>query len=82
MERVDQFMTAHIEWLEKNYSDGIFLASGRKVPRTGGVIFASGVERTELDRRLAEDPFNSQGIAEYSVIEFEPSKLAEGVSLG
>ncbi|WP_394939662.1 YciI family protein [Psychromicrobium sp. YIM B11713] len=82
LEQVDRFIPAHLEWLEQNYTDGVFLASGRKVPRTGGVILASGLNRAELDARLAEDPFSVQGIAEYAVIEFEPNKVREGVSLG
>lgn len=82
LEHVDQAIPAHLEWLEQNYADGVFLASGRKTPRTGGVILASGLDRADLESRLATDPFNLQGIAEYSVIEFEPSKLRDGVRLG
>lgn len=46
-EDADLFMEPHIEWVAEGYSRGWFLASGRKVPRTGGVIFAKG-ERADL----------------------------------
>ncbi|AJT43033.1 YciI family protein [Psychromicrobium lacuslunae] len=81
LERVDRAIPAHTAWLEENFADGVFLASGRKIPRTGGIILAAGVDRKELDRRLAADPFQTAGIAEYSVTEFEPSKFKTGLSL-
>jgi uncharacterized protein YciI len=40
VEEVDALMAGHIEWLKKGYDDGLFIASGRRVPRTGGVILA------------------------------------------
>lgn len=55
--RVDEALPDHLAWLDRQYADGVFLASGRRVPRTGGVILAGGVDRAELDRRLATDPF-------------------------
>ena len=40
------------------------------VPRTGGVILAGWVDRAELDRRLATDPFAERGVAGYEVTGF------------
>ena len=40
VEEVDALMHDHVEWLKKGYADGLFIASGRRVPRTGGVILA------------------------------------------
>lgn len=37
---VDALMDPHMVWLKKHYESGLFVASGRQVPRTGGVIFA------------------------------------------
>lgn len=64
----------HAAWLERNYADRVFLASGRRVPRTGGVILAADVPLEDLHRRLAEDPFSERGLASYSVTTFVPSK--------
>lgn len=73
LESVDRLIPAHIEWLERQYSAGVFLASGRRVPRTGGIILANGVTREELEDVLQEDPFNKAMVAEYEIIEFIPS---------
>ena len=67
---IDHHLPAHRDWLQRYYDAGIFLASGRKVPQTGGVIIARQVTRDRLDEILAEDPFATNGLAEYEVIEF------------
>ncbi|POZ61188.1 YciI family protein [Chromobacterium alticapitis] len=75
---VDALLPAHVEWLKHAYADGLFLASGRKVPREGGVILARG-ERAALEARLAQDPFAKGGLARYDIIEFVPSMAATGL---
>ncbi len=45
LEEVDDAIPAHVEWLKKGYADGLFLASGRRLPRTGGVILAKCASR-------------------------------------
>lgn len=75
---VDAHIEAHVEFLKKYYSLGKFVVSGRKVPRTGGVILASCSDREELKRILEEDPFFRAKVAEYDVIEFVPTMTAPG----
>lgn len=36
LSEVDQHLEAHVAYLKQQYGDGHFIASGRKVPRTGG----------------------------------------------
>jgi hypothetical protein len=43
------------------------------------VILAAGTSREDLDRRLALDPFQQRGLAEYTVVEFLCSRVSEGV---
>lgn len=74
IEEVEQHLTGHITWLQRYYQQDVFVASGRKVPRTGGVILARSIARDELDRILAEDPFNA--VATYEVTEFAPTMTA------
>lgn len=38
---IDKFLPKHIEFLEKNYANGNLLLSGRKNPRTGGMMFCT-----------------------------------------
>lgn len=71
---VDAVMPAHLEWLDQHYRSGLFLASGRRVPRTGGVVLAQG-ERATVEAAVAADPFTTQGVAHSTVIEFTPSRF-------
>ncbi|MCH9743770.1 MAG: YciI family protein [Gammaproteobacteria bacterium] len=70
---VEHFLKAHIQFLEKYYDQGVFIASGRKVPRDGGVILAM-TDKASAAEIIKEDPFHQEGISEYHLIEFEPSK--------
>ncbi|MDB5365254.1 MAG: cyclohydrolase [Rhodospirillales bacterium] len=74
LEDVEQRMAAHLAVLERGYADGIFLLSGRKNPRTGGVILAQAETREKLDALLAADPFRE--VARFDITEFVPSKSA------
>jgi len=76
---IDGAVPDHVAWLQEQYADGVFLASGMRVPRTGGVILAADLTREDLDRRLAADPFQQRGLAEYTVTEFVPSRVAAGL---
>ncbi|MES0596111.1 YciI family protein, partial [Klebsiella pneumoniae] len=73
LEEVDRAIPAHIEWLKKGYADGLFLASGRRIPRTGGVILAKCDSRETLQARLSQDPFQQLGLARTEIIPFEAS---------
>jgi uncharacterized protein YciI len=79
LDEIDRLMSAHVAWLEKGYAEGIFLAAGRQVPRTGGVILARG-HKTEVEVLAATDPFVTDGAAEAEVIEFIASLAASGFS--
>ena len=43
-------------WLRKHYASGLFVASGRQVPRKGGVILARSGDRAALDELLRPAP--------------------------
>lgn len=75
--QIDAEMKAHVAFLRKHYAAGRFLVSGRKIPRDGGVIIATGGEREELEAIVREDPFVARGLADYRIIEFRASQLAD-----
>ena len=77
MSEVDKHLEAHIDYLEKEYQKGSFIVSGRKVPRTGGVILANVDNLDKLRKILDKDPFKQHGLAEYEVTEFIPSKTSK-----
>lgn len=74
---VDALIEEHRAYLERNYRLGYFLLSGRKEPRTGGVILARAEGRAEIDAIIRNDPFHREKVAEYEIIEFVPSMAAE-----
>lgn len=77
LEAADKHMEAHMAWVKAGYDQGFFLASGRKIPRTGGVILAHG-ERAELEAMCAADPFTVHGIADYQITELAFTTTAPG----
>ncbi|TDP24869.1 uncharacterized protein YciI [Enterobacter sp. AG326] len=77
LDEIDAVIPAHAEWLKKGYAEGIFLASGRRIPRNGGVILAKCESLTSLEERLREDPFQALKLATVEIIPFEPSMKTE-----
>jgi len=77
LEEVDSAIPSHIAYLEEQYSKENFIASGRKVPRDGGVILSKLDSKGELEKILEEDPFKKLNIAKYDIIEFIPSMTAK-----
>jgi uncharacterized protein YciI len=80
LSEVDRYIEPHVRFLDENYAAGNFLMSGRRVPRTGGVILARANSRAALEDILRRDPFHLNGLAEYDIIEFEASKRAPELS--
>lgn len=78
LDQVDRHITAHMEWVKAGYDSGMFLVSGRKDPRTGGVILARG-ERKAVEAHVATDPFAIAGVATYDVTEVVLSRTAPGL---
>lgn len=78
LEEVDKALKAHIEYLEKNYSLKNFICSGRRNPRIGGVILCNAKNEDEVNKIIKEDPFYINKIANYEIIEFSPTKYADG----
>lgn len=74
LEQLDAHMTDHVKYLHKYYKQNVFVASGRKVPRTGGIILALAKSREEVDHIIQEDPFFINKLAEFSVTEFLTSQ--------
>jgi uncharacterized protein YciI len=80
VERVDALLEAHIEWLDAQYAAGVFIASGRKNPRDGGVVLAAGVDRAEIEKIAAADPFSVEGVCAYRITEFYATKTSAALA--
>jgi uncharacterized protein YciI len=51
------------------------MASGKNVPRTGGIVLSKLSDRNELLKILEQEPFKQNGLADYELIEFVPGKI-------
>jgi uncharacterized protein YciI len=75
LEQLDAHMTEHVKFLQKYYKTNVFVASGRKVPRTGGIILAMANSRDEVESIIKEDPFYIHKLAEFNITEFLTSQM-------
>lgn len=80
LEDVDAEMDNHIKWLEKGYEEGVFIASGKQVPRVGGIILAKSDSLEKLQERNQEDPFQKAGLVEVKIIAFDASMKLDGLN--
>ena len=74
LEVVEKHLQEHINFLNHYYAEGLFIASGRKNPRTGGIILMPGKNKEVVQEIIRQDPFYKNKIAQYDIIEFEVSK--------
>ena len=56
IDEVNNFLDQHRSFLNKYYENGIFLASGPKNPRDGGIIIAVA-NREAINTIILGDPF-------------------------
>lgn len=75
VEEVDALLEPHIQWLDRYFAAGVFLAAGRKEPRTGGIVLVKDIDRARLDTILAEDPFVA--VANYEVTQVNMTRATE-----
>src|SRR5215216_5248012 len=76
---IDAHMADHVAFLNRYYSAGNFLVSGRQIPRVGGIILAVANSRDEVEAIAREDPFVERGLAEYRVVEFRASQRGSDI---
>lgn len=77
IEEVMKNLDEHITFLNKYYAQNKFICSGRQDPRTGGIIICKAKDKFQVNSIILEDPFYKNGIAEYEIIEFVPTKYAD-----
>jgi uncharacterized protein YciI len=72
----ESLLSEHHAFMDEQYRHGALVASGPRMPRTGGVIVARGVDVTQVERLLSEEPLARAGIAAYEVIPFTATRAA------
>jgi uncharacterized protein YciI len=76
---IDAQMGDHVAFLNRYYTSGRFVVSGRQIPRAGGIIVAVANSREEVDAIAREDPFVARGLADFRIIEFRASQRAPDI---
>jgi uncharacterized protein YciI len=74
LEEVEKHLIEHVAYLDTYYEKQEIIFSGRKNPRTGGVILFDGNDRTQAEEFVKGDPFYIHEVAEFEIIEFTPTK--------
>ena len=73
---------AHGAWFSEQAAKGRVVLAGRKASADGGVMLLDVATRAEADAFAASDPYTIEGVAGYTVIEFNlarcfPDRLPE-----
>jgi len=76
LDEVEKHRDAHMDWVRHQYENGHFLVSGPRIPREGGVILVRDMPRENLDALLTEDPYQRNGVADYTVVWFKVTNAA------
>ncbi len=71
---VDLVVPDHLVYLNELFEQKKLLISGGQIPRTGGVIIAGDIPKSEFVKILDEDPFTKAGVSRYQLIEFAPRR--------
>ena len=74
LEEIEKYVTAHRNYLDKYYAANVFITSGPKNPRTGGMILASGDSLEQIEQIILEDPFHIHQLARYTITWVLPNK--------
>jgi len=71
---IEKHITAHRSFLDKYYEKKLFISSGPKHPRTGGVILATAESLELVENIIKEDPFYIHQLASYTITCWNPNK--------
>lgn len=76
-EKVEPYFEPHIAFVRKYVAEETFLLTGKKVPRSGGVIVANVGNKNTLLEILKEDPFWELDLADFEIQEIQLSQVSE-----
>jgi len=74
---IEKALSDHVLFLDNYYEREKIIFSGRRNPRTGGVILINSNDKEEVLDIIQQDPFYKDGLADYEIIEFTPTKYDE-----
>ncbi len=75
---INKELENHRAFLDKYLKLNKLVCSGSKNPKVGCILIFKGKNLMEIESIIQEDPFNKNKLAEYEIIEFLPTRYAEG----
>jgi uncharacterized protein YciI len=81
IEQIDAAGAEHVSWLKRGYDGGVFLVSGRRVPRTGGIILVKAASPKEVEEWMRQDPFQTRGLATAEIYPFEGNMMSDAMKV-
>lgn len=76
-DQAGRFMEGHNAWIRRGFDDGVFLLVGSLQPTLGGGIVAHNTTLSDLQRRVADDPFVAEDVVSAEILEITPAKTDE-----
>lgn len=73
MSEVEKYVEVHMEFIKDMFLQNHIVCSGKKNPRTGGIVICNFADEEEARSILNKDPFVVYGVASYELIEFIPT---------
>jgi uncharacterized protein YciI len=70
-----EHMPAHQQWITRGLTDQVFLLVGGLQPGLGGAVMAHNTSLTELQQRVAEDPFVVHRVVDAEVLQIAPGMV-------
>lgn len=74
---VDQYFGRHKVFLDQYVNKGNFICCGRKKMKTGEFILCKAENRKEVQRIVAEDPFDKNQLAVFEIVEYDVTALSD-----
>lgn len=75
--QASDFMEGHKAWIQKGFDDNVFLLVGSLQPNAGGTVFAHETSLSDLEKRVASDPFVAEGIVTSEILEVTPARATD-----
>lgn len=79
-DQVSEHVDAHRDWLKQGFDDGVFLLAGTLKQDMGGGILAKAESRSEIEARVARDPFVEHDVVRAEVLEMDPAHADDRLS--
>ena len=74
LEKFGDAVAEHRAYLDEGYERGMILFSGPLVPRLGSIFVARAESAQELVDFFENDPYKTQGLADFRFIQFAPTR--------